>query len=144
MSPLFWCFESSTEIVEFLCRDSDFSHIEANSELWCSDETRSESVKVSEELSNSNSLLTACLSDASKHILNICWGVTDDFSFADASLCLWEIVKAMIKVSSNAKQHLLVVDILCKVYVVDLVNISFVHVTSQQHLKFSLWCCDAQ
>ena len=59
VSSFFWCLVGIAELLEFWCRNWDLSHVESNSELRGSDEARSESIKVSKELTNSDSLLLA-------------------------------------------------------------------------------------
>ena len=127
-------FEGCAEIVEFLGGNRNFSHVETNSKLWGSDVARPESIEISKEFTNSDSLLTACLSDSGKHIVNISRCVTYNFCFANTGLSFWEVVKAMIEVSTNSKQLLFVINVFCEVYIVHLINISFVHVTPQKHL----------
>ena len=144
MSAFFGSFESIAKLLKFLSRDGYLGHIETNSELRGGDEARSEPVEVPEELSDSDPLLTAGLSDASEHIFDICWGVADDLCLADSRLCFWEVVEAVVEVSANPEELFLIVNVLGEVNIVDLVDISLVHVTPQQHLQLSLGCSDAE
>ena len=48
----------------------------------------------------------------------------------------------MVEVSSNTKELFAAVDIFAEVNVVHLINVTFVHITSEHELGDCLWCCD--
>lgn len=137
-----WSLVLLAKILKFRVGDGNLSHVESNSELRGCDVARSQSVEVSEEFTNSDSLLSAGASNASENVIHIVWGVTHNFSFAGTSLSLWEELSGLVVVSANSEKHLLVVNILSEVDVVDLIDITLVHVSSEEHLHFIGWCCD--
>ena len=83
-------------------------------------------------------------SDASKNVVNIIWLVANNLSFADTSLSLREVVSAVIKATINTEEHLFVVNILGEVDIVDLVDVSLVHISSEEHLHLVLRGCDLE
>jgi len=123
----------------FSVRDLAFGHVESNSELTLGDVTASELVEVAEELSDPDSLLFAKLSDASDYIFDILWGVADDFSLASASLGLGEVFETVVKVSADAEEHLFVVNVFTEVDIVYLVEVTLVHVSTEEHLSDVIW-----
>ncbi len=96
----------STKLLELLVGDRDLGHAHSHSELVGSDEPRSQLVEISEEFVNSDSLLEASLADSCKNVVHVDWGVTDDFSLADSSLSLWEVIEAVVVFLSNLKELL--------------------------------------
>ena len=130
VSTLFWCLVSITKLSELLLGNGDLGHIQSNSKLRGCDEARSEPIKVSEELSNSNSLLLASRPNAGQDILNVIRTVANNFSFACTSLCLWEVFETMIEVSSNSEKLLFTIHILGEVNVVNLIDIAHIHISS--------------
>lgn len=89
--------EDLAEQVELWSGDLDLSHGEADTELGCSDVARTESVKVTEELKDADSLLLGEDTDASDHIIDIVGVVADDLSIGVASHGLREVVGAVVE-----------------------------------------------
>lgn len=73
MSALFRGVEVLTELLELLGGKHDLGHVKTNSELSLSDETTSELIEVSEEFSNSDSLLETSRSNSSNNIFDVLW-----------------------------------------------------------------------
>jgi len=134
----FWCFEGSAKLLELRLRNWDFSHVKTNSELSSSNEARSKPIKVSEEFSNSDSLLHASLSDAGKNIIYIVGSIANNLSFTNASLCLREVIEAVVEVSANSEQLHLTVNVISKVNVVYFIYVSHIHVASEKFLQL-IW-----
>ena len=86
--------------------DWDLGHAHSHSELVGSNVPRSQLVEISEEFGNSDSLLEASLADSGKNIVHVDWGVADDFSLADSSLSLWEVLEAVVVFLSNLEELL--------------------------------------
>jgi len=89
-------------------------------------------------------LLGAGGSDASKDVLNIIWAVTDNFGVTGSGLGLWEEFLGLVEVSANSEKHLLVVDIIGEVDVVDLIDVTLVHVPSEKDLELVGWSGDLE
>ena len=82
--------------------------------------------------------------DAGHNILDICGVVSNDLGLANSWACLREVVKRVVIFLADAEQCCCTVDILTEISVVDLINIAFVHVTSEDGLGDVLWCGDLQ
>jgi hypothetical protein len=109
----------------------NFCHVEPDSELALGDESGPKLVEIPKELPNSNSLLLAKHSKPREGVLNVLRGVTNNFSIAHSGLGLREVVKAVIEIPPNAKQHSVAVNVFTKVDVVDFIEVSLIHVTSK-------------
>lgn len=104
----------------------------------------SETIKVTEELSDSDALLGALSTDASEHIFNVIGAVANNFSFADAGLSLGNVVCAVVDCLADSEKLLSAIDILTEVAVVAFVNIALVHVSTEEFLNNVLGCSDAK
>ena len=108
----------------------NFCHVEPDSELALGDEAGPKLVKIPKELPNSDPLLLAKHSKPRKGVFNVLGGVSNNFSIAHSGLGLREVVKAVVEIPPNAKQHSIAVDVFTKVDVVDFIEVSLIHVTS--------------
>ena len=139
-----WCSVGLAELAELLVGDWDLGHAESHSELVGGDKAGSELVEISEELTNSDSLLRANLANSCKNIINIDWLVAHDLSLAHSGLSLWEVVEAVVEVLTNLEQLLGAVHILTEIDIVDLVDVTQVHVSLQEGLEDMLWGEDSE
>ena len=73
VSAFFRGVEVVAELLELLGRKYDLGHVKTNSELCLSNKSTSKLVEVSEEFSNSNSLLEASRSNSSNNIFDVLW-----------------------------------------------------------------------
>lgn len=78
---------------EFLMGDLNLAQVETNAELRVGDISASKFVKVTEEFTNTNTLLRADLSDAGTNVLNILWCVANNFSFGNS----WSSLRVVVK-----------------------------------------------
>ena len=136
--------ESCFEHLVFALGDGGLCHGETDSELGGSDIAGAESVKVTEELFNTDSLLLALSADASDNIINIIRGVTDDLGLAVASLSLGVVVGAVVEALVHTEELLGAIDVLAEVLVVDLIDVSLVHVTAEELLSDGLRSVDSE
>ena len=144
VSALLRSLESCGQHFKLALRDGHLGHGETDSELGSSDVTRAQSVKVSEELRNADSLLFALLADAGNDIVNIVWSVPDDLSIACARLRLREVVKAVVEALTNTKELLTTIDVFAEVDIVDFVDVTFVHVPAEKLLDHLRRCRDSE
>lgn len=138
------CLEHCLKHIELALRNGALCHGKSNSELLGSDEARSESIEVTEELGDADALLLAQLSDSSNHIVFIIWLVANNLSFADACLSLREVVCAMIEALVDSKELFGAIDILREVDIIDLIDVTFVHVAAKEGLKDVLGSTDPE
>ncbi len=103
MLALLRSLKDLAEQLKFFLGDRGLGHGETNSELLGSDKARSESIEVTEELVDSNTLLLALLCDASDHIIHIIRGVSHDFGVACAGLGLGVVIGAVIETLTDSK-----------------------------------------
>lgn len=120
---------------ELRLRDGHLGHGEADAELSSCDVARSETIEITEELSDSDALLGALSTDASEDILNIIGAVANDFSLADTCLSLGNVVSAVVNSLADSKKLLSAIDILTEVAIVTFVNIALVHVSAEEFLN---------
>ena len=144
MGALFGGLKVSGKVIKLLCGDGTLSHCKPDAELGGSDVARAQSIEIAEELRNANPLLLAQYADASNYIINVIRSVAHNLSLAFERLSLWKVFLAVIKALANSKQLLGTVDVLAEVNVVDLINIAFVHVTSEDEIQNSLWGKDTK
>ena len=81
------------EKVELISTQSNLCHREADSKLCLSNESGAELVEIPKELTNSNTLLFAELSELSQGILDVVWEVLFDIVTGDSGAVPWIIVK---------------------------------------------------
>lgn len=98
-----WCLESFAEKSEFSSWKHDFTHVQSNSELGFSDISTSQFIEISKELSNSNSLFFASLSQLSNDIINIIRLVLLDINSSDSWLGLWIVIERVVVASSDTE-----------------------------------------
>ena len=149
LSPLdmvasLWCLVCLSQCLELLVRDWDLGHAQSHSELVRCDEARSELVKVAEELADTDSLLESHLADSGKNVVHISWIVAHNLSLGNSSLSLGEVVKAVVEVLAHLEELLGAVNILAEINIVDLVNVSHVHVSLQETLEDVHWGVDSE
>lgn len=135
MSALFGSLEVLSQLLEFTLRDGALGHGEADAELRGSDVARSQSVEITEELSNADALLLAPLADASDNIIDVIRRVADNLGLAGASLSLGVVVGAVVEALADAEELITTVDILTEVDIVALIDVAHVHVASEETLE---------
>jgi len=136
--------EVLAEHVEFSLRDGQLTHVESNSELSSCDEAGSQFVEVTEELTETNALLAGDGTDASKNVTKIIRlvgnnGVTDNTRGG-----LGVVVVAVVEVTASTVELVSAIDLFAEINIVDLVNVSFVHVSSEDELGDLLGGLDAE
>ncbi len=82
--------------------------------------------------------------DTGQDIIDVLGGVAHDLSVADASLSLRVVVCAVVEALRDSEELIRAIDVLTEVDVVDLVNVTFVHVTSQDELSDALRSSDSE
>ena len=125
------CLEGSAEKSELTLGNLNLGHGETDAELGSSDETGSESIEVTEELKDADSLLLGEDADASNNIIDIVGVVAHNLRFGLASLSLGDVVSAVVVTLGDSKELLSSIDILAEIDVVYLVDITLVHVTAE-------------
>ena len=105
---------------------------------------RSESVKVAEELRDTDALLLAELADSCYDIVLIIRCVSDNFGLADTCLSLREVISAVVETLVHTEELLGAVNIFTEVHIVHLVNIALVHIAAQQTLEDVLGSANPQ
>jgi len=144
MLALLGSLECLTEKLELRGRNRALGHVKADSELARGDVARSELVEVSEELSNSDSLLGAKGTDAGENVIHIIRVVSDNLSTAGTSLSLGEVREGVVEVSANTIKLVRAVNILAEVDIVDLIDVAFVHVATEHKLGDLLGSVDLE
>jgi len=126
--------EGCGDELELGVADNDLGHGKTNAELSAGDESGSKFIKVTEEFTNSDSLLRTKLTNASKNILNVIRGVADNFSLGNSGLGLGEVVERVVEVATNTEEFLAAINIIAEINVVNFINISLVHVATEESL----------
>ena len=139
-----WCLEYSLEHIKLTLRNGALGHGKSNSELLGSNVTGSQSVEITEELRDADTLLLGKKTDTGNNILLIIRCVTNDLGLTSASLSLGEVVGAMVEALADTEKLLSSVDILTEVDIVDLINIALVHVAAEDGLKDVLGCTNSE
>jgi len=65
------------------------------------------------------------------NIINILWSISDNLSLADSWSCLWVIVEAVVIFLADSEQCSRSINLLTEVNIVNFINITFIHVTSE-------------
>ena len=86
----------------------------------------------------------ALLTDSRNNIFAVIRDVANNFSLADASLGLWVIVEAVVEALVNSEKLVTAVNVFAEVNIVDLVDISLVHVAAEEALHNWLRGIDAE
>jgi len=115
---------------EFFLTYLNFCKVKTDSELGVCDATCSKFIKVTEELTNSCASLWAKLSDTSADIFNILRGISYDLGLTNSRTSLGEVIEAVIVVLTNSKQSCCTIYFLAEINVVNLINVTFVHIPS--------------
>lgn len=136
--------EVLAEHVEFSLRDGQLTHVESNSELSSRDETGSQFVEVTEELTETNALLAGDRTDACKNVMEIIRAVGNNGVTDNTRGGLGVVVVAVVEVTSSTVELVSAVDLFAEINIVDLINVSFVHVSSEDELGDFLGGLDAE
>jgi hypothetical protein len=128
---LLWCFEMCSQKFEFILTNLDLAKVKTNSELSISDVTSAEFVEVTEKLSDTDALFGTNLANTCTNIINILWSISDNLSLADSWSCLWVIVEAVVIFLADSEQCSRSINLLTEVNIVNFINITFIHVTSE-------------
>lgn len=130
--------EVIAELPELIAAENDLAHVQADSELSLSDESAPEFIKISEEFTDSNSLLFAGLSELGQDIFDVVWHVLDDIDSGDSGLGLGVVVERVVVSSSNSEQLLRGVNVVAEVEVIHFIGITFVHVGLEEGVEHIL------
>ena len=144
MFSFFGSLISGFEHVKFALRNRSLCHSQSNTELSCCDVARTKSVEITEEFGDTDSLLLTKSADARDNILNIIRSVTNALSLTSSCLSLRVVVGAVIESLVNTEELACTINVLTEVRVVDLIDITLVHVTAQEGLSDMLWSSDAK
>ena len=117
---------------KFMRWENNLGHIQTDSELCFSYIATSQFVKISEELSNSDSMLGTESSDSSQAIFNIIRFELDNVITNWSWNIFWVVLETLIVVSTYSKYILSTVNIIAEVYIVDLIKISHIHISLEQ------------
>jgi hypothetical protein len=132
------------EHLELALRDRALRHGEADAELSCRDVARAQTVEVAEELCNAYALLRALGANASDHVIAVVGGVADDLSLAGASLSLGVVVETVVEALVDTEELITAVNIFAEVDIVDLIDVTLVHIAAQEALEHLLGRIDAE
>ena len=135
MCTFFRSLEMFSKSSEFISTKYNSSHIQSNSELCFCNIPTSKFVKISKELTNSDSLFRAMLSKLSKNIFNIIRDILLNIRSCNSWFLFGIIVKGVVISSSYSKQLFRRVHIIAEIIIVDLINITFIHVNLKKNIK---------
>ena len=108
------------------------------------DAATSKLIEISEELGNSNSLLFAALSKLGDNILNIIWDVLLNIDTCNSWSSFWVVVKGVVEVSANSEELLWGVNIIAEIEVVDLIDVTLIHVSFAEGVQDLLGGADTK
>lgn len=134
VSAFFGSLEIIKQELKLILRKHDFGHVKTDSELSISDESRSQLVKVSKELSNSDPLLLANLSNPCQYVLNIIRDVLHNFFFNRSGLGSWEKHVRVVVVSSHSEHIFRSIYFIAEIHIIDLIHITLIHVSSHEQI----------
>ena len=80
-------------------------------------------------------MLLANLSELGKNVLDIFWLVFLDINSCNSWSSLWVVIEGVVVSSSNSEELLWRVNVVAEVEVVDLINISSVHVSLEENIE---------
>jgi len=126
--------ESLEKQIELGGRDDTFGHVETNTELASGNVTRSKFVEVTEEFSNTDALLRAFLTDRGNNIIDIIRLILNDVLLSGLGLRLREVVEGVVEVTANTEHLLRAVDFVAEINIVNLISVTLVHISLQQHV----------
>ena len=136
--------EDTLEHLKLLLGDGAFGHVETDSKLLSSDKAGSESIEITEELRDTDSLLLAEHTDASDDIVLIIWLIAHNLGLADTCLGLGEVVGAVVEALVDTEKLFSTIDIFTEVNVVALIDVTLVHVAAEERLEDVLRSADSQ
>jgi len=112
--------------------------------LSVSDVAGAKLVEVTEELRNTGALLFAEETDTGKHIFNIIRLEFDNLSLNLARLGPGVVVEGLAMGATNSENTLMGIYFVAEVYIVNLISVTLVHVTSEDKVEDCLWGEDTQ
>lgn len=136
--------EVLAEHVEFSLRNGQLTHVESDSELSSRDETGSQFVEVTEELTETNALLAGDRANACKNVMEVIRAVGNNGVTDNTRGGLGVVVVAVVEVTSGTVELISAVDLFAEINIVDLINVSFVHVSTEDKLGDFLGGLDAE
>lgn len=108
------------------------------------DAATSKLIEISEELGNSNSLLFAALSKLGDNILNIIWDVLLNIDTSNSWSSFWVVVEGVVEVSTDSEELLWGVNIIAEIEVVDLIDVTLIHVSFAEGVQDLLGGADTK
>lgn len=135
VSALLGSLEVVGQEAELSAGQHNLAHVETNSELSLSDIAASQFVEVAEEFRDSNSLLLADLSQLGNDVLDVVRLVLLDVVARDSGSGLRVVVERMVEATANLEQVIRRVNVLAEVVVVDLIDVTLVHVGLGEHVE---------
>lgn len=108
------------------------------------DAATSKLIEISEELGNSNSLLFAALSKLGDNILNIIWDVLLNIDTCNSWSSFWVVVEGVVEVSTDSEELLWGVNIIAEIEVVDLIDVTLIHVSFAEGVQDLLGGADTK
>ncbi len=108
------------------------------------DAAASKLIEISEELGNSNSLLLAALSKLGDNILNIIWDVLLNIDTSNSWSSFWVVVEGVVEVSADSEELLWGVNIIAEIEVVDLIDVTLIHVSFAEGVQDLLGGADTK
>lgn len=108
------------------------------------DAAASKLIEISEELGNSNSLLLAALSELGDNILNIIWDVLLNIDTSNSWSSFWVVVEGVVEVSADSEELLWGVNIIAEIEVVDLIDVTLIHVSFAEGVQDLLGGADTK
>lgn len=108
------------------------------------DAATSKLIEISEELGNSNSLLLAALSELGDNILNIIWDVLLNIDTSNSWSSFWVVVEGVVEVSADSEELLWGVNIIAEIEVVDLIDVTLIHVSFAEGVQDLLGGADTK
>ena len=130
--------------VELSLRNRELTHVESDSELNGRDEAGSQLIEVTEELAKTNALLAGDRADACDNIMEVIRAVGNNGAADNARGGLGVVVMAVVEVTPGTVELIRAVDLFAEINIVDLVNVSLVHVSTEDKLGDLLGSLDAE
>lgn len=135
MSTFFWSFKVLNKLIKFIWRQYNLCHIQTNSELSVCYISRSQFIEISEEFTNSDSLLLAELSYSCKNIINIFRFMLHNVNFNFSRLRSRVIIERLVIISSHPKHIFRSINLVAEIHVVDFIDVTLVHVSLQYQIQ---------
>jgi hypothetical protein len=137
-------FEVTAKHKEFGVWNRQFAHVEANAELGSGDVAWSQLVEVAEELTETNTLLAGDSADTCEHVIKIVRFVVNNGVSGDAGSGLGEVVVTVVEITACTVKLVGTIDLLAEVDIVDLIDVTLVHVTAEKLLGHVLGAGEAE